>query len=666
MADKEKDTTGDANTPRPRIEYQSTTWWNAHLKGEEPHLTLIGHIRGLRSKQATRYTNMRKMNAIYEWGFKAASYDAADEQPLSEYANASNASASVINTVHAKVFKNKLVPLPQTTGGGALSRARAEDLGKALDGLYEENNVDVQEEDAGYDMLICGLGFLKTYTEFGRAKSRFVPADDMTMDDAEGRYRSPRSMFESQRVDRYQALAIYGGDEEWLHGDRDHRRQMILDCKQAMTDGGAQASVDQIEVHEAYHLPSGPDEGDGRMTVVIDNCTLVDVEWKRPRFRHHQMMAIPRRRNSWGLSMMHDLAAPQKEYEWSTASIQKSNHKMGGSHFLSHNDDGLTERDLDNDRGTLWKWQGQHPPREFNPAPCNPQDYEYNKGIPDSMFARFGISRMSARGEIPAGMTDASGKALQVFDDIEGESLRPYHAARQRLHRALAQGFIDEMRDLLENEETKEYKVTYTGKNAIEMVDWKQVIMDEQDFVLTVPAINALSQSPSARYEQLASRLNAGSLSMEQFKRLDGNPDIQAENALDTADEDIILRNLDIMVVKGRYLAPQSFDNLELYITVAGKFYNLERAKETPDARLQLIRDAIAEAMALDAAKKAGAAGPPPGMAPPPGGPPGPPPPGMGPPPPGGPPPPDAGPPPPDMAGPAPAAPPGGPPPMAA
>lgn len=632
MADKEVDTTGDANTPPPRVEYQDITWWNAHLKGREPHEFLIGHIRNLRDKQATRYTNMRKLNSIYEWGFKASTYDSIDEQPISEYTNGSNAAASVVNTVHSKVFKNKLIPMPQTTGGGAVQRKRAEDLGKALGGLYDENSVDMLEEDAGFDSLICGMGFLKTYAEHGRAKACFVPADDMTMDDAEGRYRSPRSIFESKRMDRFQALELYGGDEDWLHGEQDIRRQRILDCKEAVNQGSMAQSRDQIDVHEAYHLPSGPGAEDGRMCVVIDNCTLVDVERKWPRFRYHTMIPMPRRRSSWGLSMMHELAAPQNEYEWSTRGIQKANHKMGGNHFLSHVDDGLTERDLDNDKGTLWKWSGQHPPREFNPAPVNPQDYEYNRSIPDGMFARFGISRMSARGEIPAGLTNASGKSLEVFDDIEGEGLRPFHAARQRMHKSLAQGFIDEMRDILEDEDVKTYDVRYSGGASVgEMVDWKKVILDEDDFVLTVPTINALSQTPSARFEQLEARLNAGTLTVDQFKRLDGNPDIQAENDLDTADEDIIRINLDKMVTDNRYLAPQSFDNLALYVKLAGKFYNLERAKGTEEGRLQHIRDAIVEAQAL--AKPKPEAGPPPAMPPmagPPLPPPGPPP--MGPP----------------------------------
>ena len=611
----EDDKTGMANTPPPYIEEIDITWWNAWAKGREAHEFLIGHVRQLRDRQATRYTNMRKMNSIYEWGFKASTYDSIDEQPLAEYTMFWKAASHTIDTIHAKVFKNRLVPMPLTTGGGALQRKRAEDLGKALCGLYEENEVDALEEDAGYDALICGAGFLKTYVEFGRVKACFVPADDITMDDAEGRYRAPRSLFEQKRMDRYQVYEMYGGDEAWLHGDAETRRRRILECKPAVNQGSVETSREQIDVFEAYHLPSGPGAGDGRMVVVIDNCTLVDVEWKRPRFRHHKMIPMPRRRNSWGLSVMHDLAAPQQEYEWVTRKIQKAHHKMGGSHILAHEASNVTERDLDNEVGTLITWSGNQPPMVFNPDPVSPQTYQYQASLPQTMLSSRGVSQLSARGEIPAGLAHASGKALQVFDDIEAEGLRPFHAARQRLHRSLAQGFIDEMRELLESDEVAQYEVKYHGQNkAFEMVDWNKVIMDEADYVLTIPSINALSQTPAARLEQLQERLNAGLITPEQFKQLDGNPDIQSLDDLDSADEKIILLNLQTMVTEGRYLPPQPFDNLDKYLELAGKFYNLERQKKTPNHLLQLIRDAWSDAKALRDQARAASAPP---MAPP-------------------------------------------------
>ncbi len=627
------------NTPAPKVQYVDLVWWNAHTQGKEAHEFLIGHVKMLRDRQATRYANMRKLNSIYEFGFKAWLVSNGEDPPINEEINAYNAAANTLDTIHSKVFKNELIPMPVTTGGGALQRSRAKDLSRGLRGTYADNEVDLIEEDVGYDSMICGAGFSKTYRSHGRVKVRFVPADDMTQDEAEGRYRCPPSIFETTRLDRFQALSEYGGSEEWLHGTSEHRQKMILQCREATQEGGAQsAGRDQIEITEAYHLPSGPDAGDGRMVVAIDGCTLVDVEWKRPRFRHQPMIPKRRRRGSWGLSLMHGLAANQQEYERGTSKMQQAHQRLGGSHILAHEDSGVTEREMDNGIGTLITWRGNVPPTTFNPEPVHPQTYQHFDSIPDKMLSSHGVSSMSARGEIPAGLSQASGKALQVFDDIEAEGLRAFHAERRRWHRKVAQGIIDEARELVELGES--YSVRSEGRGALESVDWKDVVMDEEEYILTVPSVNALSVSPSSKYARMAADLDAGRITIDQSKRLNENPDLQAENDIDTADVDIIDRNLDLMVVKGKYLAPQSFDNLQMYIQRAGKFYNLERAKGTPDDRLQLVRDAIAEAQQLlnpppDPMAALPPAGPPPmdpGMMPPPMDP-GMPPPPMGPPP---------------------------------
>lgn len=606
--------------PKLKVEYENISWWSAWTQDKEAHQYLIGEVTNLRNKQGSRYLNFRKLNSLYEFGYKGGLYESADDMPLGEAQNAYNAAANVIDTVHAKVHKNKLVPMPITKGGGALQRKRAKDLGKILDGLYEENDVGLIEEDAGYDALNCGAGIAKTYSEFGRVKACFVPCDDITLDDAEG--RATRCLYETKRMDRFQALELYGGDEDWLHGERATRRDRILKCKQATIKGGAPATMNQIEVTEAYHLPSGPDAGDGRLAVVIDNCTLVDVEWKRPRFRHHFMTPKPRRRGAWGLALAHDLAANQREYEKTTAKIQRGINSVG-SHIIASKSANVSERDFDNAMGTFIEYDGPHQPTAFNPDGVNNQLLQYNQSIPNTMMSAHGVSSLSAKGEIPAGLTQASGKALEVYDDIDAEGLRPYHAARGRFHSSLAQGFIDEGRELVENGET--YSVRYKGKGAVEDLDWKKVILDEDEYILTIPSINALSTSPSARYAQLEARFNAGTITADQFKRLDEMPDLQAENEMDTADEDIIDRNLDIMVTEGRYMAPQPFDNLDMCVHRGGKFYNLCRQRGESESALAMIRDYIAAAADLKTQSAPPAPAPPmmdPGMPPPPGGPP--------------------------------------------
>ncbi len=598
----------------PRPEFVDEAWW-CHEEHHEAHDFLIGHITSMRARQSTRYANFNKLNSIYEWGFRAAyAWDSQEEAPLMEWSNAFNAAQNVVETVHAQVCRQTLIPMPITTGGGYSQRKRAKDLQKALEGTYDECRVEEIDSDVQMDALNCGAGFAKVFSEFGRVCIEFVPCDDLTVDDSEGRYRAPRSMYETKRMDRFKALELYGGTEAWLHGEQATRRERIMRCKVSDSKGTASREIshDQIDVHTAYHLPSGPDACDGRMVVCIDGCTLVDVRRDRKRFPFVKCIPRPRRRQFWGLSMMHDLAANQNEYERCTKKNQKAMQKVGGTHILAPRSAGVNPREITNDEGDFVEYDGNVPPREWTPNAVSSQQLQYTAEIPDTMMRTHGVSPMSAHNEVPAGLSQASGKALQVFKDAGDGRLKPYFKARDRFHVDLCQLIIEEARELVEGD--NDYAVGYASKKALEKISWSKVLIDEQEFVLKIFPISALAQDPAAKFEQLQEMLNAGAITIEQFKRLFGLPDLEAENEIDSADTDIIDMNLDIIAMDGRYLSPEPFDNLGLAKMRAGKFYNLCRARKgIPEARLELLRNYIADCDAL-----LQAAAPPPPPAPPP------------------------------------------------
>jgi hypothetical protein len=194
--------------------------------------------------------------------------------------------------------------------------------------------------------------------------------------------------------------------------------------------------------------------------------------------------------------------------------------------------------------------------------------------------------------------------------------LLSYHRTRQRFKTDLAWVVVCAARRVVARKGT--YETRYHGKKGIEKVDWSKVLMDADDFVLKVFPVSALSKQPAAKFAQLTELLNAQAITVEQFKRLFELPDLEAENELDTADTDIIDRNMDIIVTTGRYISPEPFDNLELILQRAGKVYNLCRQQEVPENRLQLLRDLIEDAKSLkDQATPPPAANdvmPPPGM----------------------------------------------------
>ncbi len=632
--------------------YTDAQWHSPSSRGGMgAHDYLMPLYEEISAQQETLYDNTKRLISVFQWGYRASTAAMGNsvdtDVPINEDMNTYNAAQNAVETLHSKICKSQIIPMPLTEGGGYLQRKRAEKLGHALEGEMEENLCDQIKEDVVMDALVTshGAGCARVYSDQGRIKCEHVPIDDIKFDPCELRYRKPRSLFHERVVDRFVVLAKYGKRDARFAGDVADRRRAILACPAAqVTAGTSRRSRDQIMLLDAYHLSSGgcdndiedgdelvdDDEGtgehgaehDGRYVVCIKGADLVDEPWERDHFPYQFFVPRKRMRSVWGMSLMFNIAPNQMEYEKLSLRIQLAHKKMGGTHMVAPRSANVDLRDLDNGQGTFIDYDGQTEPHEWNPAPVHPETIGYHDRIPRDMRANAGISDMSTQSQVPAGLSQASGKALQVFEDVEDGRLLPYHRELDRWTIGLCWLFVEEAADLVANDTS--YKARYRGKGELELVDWKDVLVDREKMVIKVFPVSALSKSPAAKFAQLTEMLNAGAITVEQFKRLYGMPDLEAESELDAADVDIIDQNLDLMVVKGRYLSPQPFDNLALCVERGGKFYNLRRQDENiPEARLKLIQNYIADAQALMDQAKAAAAPPPMPMG-------GPPPPDMG------------------------------------
>ena len=636
------------------------TWWNASERERDPAEILVGLMNTMKRRSGSLVENTKKCIAIFQWGGDCKQVSEDQDPLLEETVLAFNAAQNVVETVHAKVCKSRILPMALTQGGGPrgggyLARHRAKQLSRAIEGEFDENNVDEIKEDVVMDALVTahGSGVAKVIDGGDRVRIEFVPVEDVTFDAAETRYRRPTCCYHEQRVDKFRLLAEYGQDDPDLFGDVEKRRRAIL--KAGTEPNGARArttdaegEAHQVTVYEAWHLPSGgasddeeqtaeSEEGepeskrrrktDGRHVIAIDGCTLVDEPWDEDYFPFAFYTPRRRRRSVWGLSLMFGLVGPQREYEKLTKKCQSWHQKSALSGLIAPKTAKVNPREIQGGilgGGFIAEYEGQVPPQPFVVDPVPPGMYAYKESLPRDMMQSNGISSLSAQSQVPAGLQQASGKALQVFEDFEAERLLMYHRELERWTIQLSWLVVHTAKRIADR--NGDYKVRYRGKRAVEQIAWKDVLADKEDFVLKVFPVSMLSKQPSAKFAQLQEMLNAGAITVEQFKRLYELPDLEAENELDTADTDIIDRNLDIIVTTGRYLSPEPFDNLQLIIERAGKFYNLCRQYDVPDDRLTLVSNFIIDAKALldqqaaNDAANAAAMGPPP-VGPPPVGP---------------------------------------------
>lgn len=600
-----------------------TTWYLAAARGkpEEAGRRLVGLIRTMATKQTQLLENTDKCIAIFQWGGAAREASPTEHFPLEENIVAFNQAKNTCETVVTKVCKPRISPMPLTEGGGYLQRRRAKELGQAIEGVLDDNDYDQLVEDMVADAITTdhAAGAVKVIECEDDIILEHVPIEDVWFDEAEIRQRKPRSCYHVPRtgVDVYVALEEYG--------DTPAKRKAIMHAAHRPARWRAKSTAGstlRVDIYEAWHLPSGrPDEceeeytddetgdrktrkvtrHDGRHTIAVDgeDGTLVDEPWSEDHFPIVMYVPRKRRRSIWGMSLMRDLIAPQREYEKLTAKVQNQNQKMGVAGWHSTVEANLNVREIEAGTfgaGFVVETNTAQPPTPIIIDAVSPGTYAYQESIPRAMNERNGVSTLSTSSQIPQSIS-GSGKSMQVYQDFEDERLLPYHRERERHVIQLSWVIVCTAARIVARK--GDFHARYRDKHGFKKIDWKKALEDKDSFILRVFPISELSKQPAAKFAQLTELFDKGVITAEQFKRLYALPDLEAENELDSSDTDIIDRTLDKMVIDGKYMSPEPFDNLDLIISRGGKFYDLCRLNDVPEDRLKLVRDFISDARSM-------------------------------------------------------------------
>lgn len=625
-------------------------WFLAKARGQKSGPRLVATCREMEKQNTTLRANTEKCIAVFQYGGDAKDSAAEDHFPIEETLVAYNAAQNTVETVHSKVCKSKIDPMPLTEGGGYLERRRARDMGKAIVSVLEDNECDVIEEEMMMDALVTdhGAGACLVVDREDSVEIRHIPVEDVWFDEAECRQKHPSCTYYVPKdgLDKFALIELFckeNDEHPGLVGTAESRRRAIL-AASMRTDAAWRTatpmSKHRVRYYEAWHPPTCREEvdeeyedadgekktrrvakHDGRHVIAVEgeDGTLFDEPWEEDHAPLLLIVPRRRRRSVWGLSLMRSLLAPQREYEKVTKKIQHQHQKMGSSGYYAQRNSNVNVRDIEAGTfgaGWVMEGDGPSPPVPLVTEPVAQGTYMYADSIPRNMMERNGVSTLSASSQLPAGLQDASGKALQVFEDFEAERLMPYHRARERFKVKLAWLVVHAAARIVER--NGNFKTYYQNeKGGLEGLEWKEFLQDKKKLRIRVFPVSDLAKQPAARFAQLTQLLNVQGITVEQFKRLFGLPDLDAENELDTADTDVIDMMLDTMIVKNRYVSPDTVDDLKLAKARTRKMVNLCRVKEVPEERINHLLKFLEDIESLEeqAAAAQAAKVPPPGPA---------------------------------------------------
>lgn len=599
-------------------------WWLAREEGfpGEPHDHAFRWIDCQRS-DTQRRREQAKRNAqlmdcdLSPFGIGSSTTVTTEDVPRQ------NIILNAADTIAAKWSNQRIVPMAVTEGATYDEQQRAEEFNRGIDALFDLCGVYANDHLWCQDALAYSAAVAKVTMRNGEPLVERIFEWELFVDPREAArgWRGVRSIGHLFPMDKLVFLAERGD------GLSDEQRQRILDGTMSRDDASlfclSEGTSDQVIVAELWHLPSGPEAKDGKYFLGTRDVTAKFDAYEREGF---PLKALYEKKPSigvWQRPMVTRQAPTQREHDKITQKLQDCHDLLGVPRLRVFNGARVNKSELDDEVGSIINVDGAPGSVEdWNAQPAHPDTYTYQSKLEAIPLRTEGVSEMAAQGLVPAGMRDASGKAIQAYVDEGSERLVPRFRLREEFYVGIGELLLDALR-----ESGGKYVVQIVDGKRMRLVPFKDLDIGRDKYRLRVQPTSFLQHTPSAKYQQLAEMRERGDITPVEFRKLSGLPDLLAQNELDTAAQDIVDKTIAKILRDGTAMTVLPFDNHELILERGTKAVNLARVRDEDPTKLEHLIAYVQQAFDAIEAKKAklaaaaAAAAPPPGLMPPPGGP---------------------------------------------
>jgi hypothetical protein len=501
----------------------------------------------------------------------------------------------------AKVTKDRPKVSFVTEGGDWQLQQKARAMEKFIEGQFYETDIYEMAPSVVLDGGgIFGTGVFKLYID-GEGKDARIGVDrvlplELLVDDQEGAKGKPPTMMQEAWIDRPRLKEEYADDPALV--EKIEKATRAADANIGHHGGvGYDSTADQLLVTEAWHLPSSRKAKDGRHVIAIENATLLDEPWEHQWFPFvcYRKQRAPL--GFWGIGLADELDPIQTSINEKLLRIDKALRLLGAGHVLCHTGSKVNFAQWDNDIGSKIEYTGIKP-EIYVPAEVVPQqmfaqlDRDYNRA-----FEITGIPQAQAQGQVPANLE--SGKAQEVYLDITDQRMQVAIHNYHHMFLELAKVILELGREIVAKHNKDFGSKCASKRGGMQRILLRENDLDDEACVMKLWPTNGLSDEPAARMKDVERMANAGWLAPDEAKRLLDFPDLEAANDLENASYNAVESCISEMLDKGRYRQPQPFLNL----AQATRQVQLALIKAwtdgRPEARLQLLRDWLTDAMQL-------------------------------------------------------------------
>lgn len=600
-------------------------WWQ--VRPEEIHQAVFAMANEMEHEQAARRSENEVLRRLY--GAKGsgcsvhgdAFYNLSTAPRVATLGRGQltyNVIRTAVDVLGAKVGRGKPKPSFVTTGGDWAAQRRAKRLDRYVYGVLNASDAYRKFKRSFRDGCVADLGVIMGWVEDERICLQRVDPDEIKVAVGDSHYGDPRTLVRSYVIARDKAHSLV---DAWHERDSEKRKSLHhqVDMAARGTDSDKagvlwRAFGDVVQVHEAWHLPSGRVEKgkkhNGRHVLALSTVALVD---EPATFFPFAFCRVFEPTSGWYAQGVAELLVPhQQSVNTNLRRITEIVANMATSKTWLDNGSKMVREQVASNESALVIRGGNKPPVTLavNPVPADLWqlvEWPIRRGL-----EQVGINETAAAAQKPAGLN--SGQAQRDYQDIQSER----HAL---IHQAYEDFILDAGRLVVRlsaqaAEENVKLRAFYPRGRRSEPIDWGEVALDEDEFLLQVHSTSNLPTTPAARKQYVEELWASGQIDSAEYRRLLDMPDTEAATDLALAARDVVDWALEKMLdgdddegAEEDYNPPEPFDDLGYALKRAAVVYARARMEGAPEGRLELVRRYMLQAQAMLAQAQAAGTG---------------------------------------------------------
>lgn len=517
-----------------------------------------------------------------------------------------NVIRSVVQTVASQVSRSRPRARIITTFGNPRQKRKAKKLTQFCDGLFSEARVYEKTQQAFVMAGAFDVAGIEVHREHDRVAVNLVRAGEIMIGANDGIDGKQRSMYRRKYIDRAVVMAAFG------KGKGREAQAAAIDAALA-ADPTGDGNTNLIEVYESWHLRSSKTAKDGWHVIALPrgasgNPTLLIEEYKRDYHPIILFMIDKALSGPYGRSAAEVLLPIQVAINTQLDKIARCQHLTAVPRTWVHVNTKVNKASINNAPAGTYYYTGTGGPPTFQtPVALNPESYQQLERHYEKAFALYGVNTSVAAGQKAPGTTSAV--AIRESLDVQTARFAVLEDRWEQLHMDIARAAIDTARDIyLDN---KEMQVSAPGTELLQQIDWKEVDMEEDAWVIQLYPTSLLPTTPQGRIDRVKDLVSSSIWSPQRAEAALDDLDPDSHEAANRGPEKNIERICEGMLIDGKYEGPEPYYDLKMCLKMAVEYVNEGQTEGAEEKNLDLLYRFMDDTAALMAAVAPAPAAPP-------------------------------------------------------